>query len=314
MQMYKLSRRKWVAGLLGTAVVSAASRPEGTLVDAHVELTASDTTRFPHHADAPGPAPAADLRLYRAFIDRRTVDRAVLVQPEIYQDDHRYFEHCLKNEPSPGFFKGICLLDPIRPDAPERLEAMLAQNPNRIVGLRIVATDPPGTPPSSSGAIRNRDFHHGGMKAVWHKIHELGLIVQMDFHPHCAGRVYALAVYFQAVPVVLNFFGRPGAWNVAETEALLKLAQLPSTYLQISGLEYLAGRQPPLDEAVSFLKRSHYAFGPDRILWGGLGCSTPEFERALDLLETFLKDLPPTSHAKIRGLTAMKLFGFSASS
>ena len=37
-----------------------------------------------------------------------------------------------------------------------------------------------------------------------------------------------------------------------------------------------------------------------------------DFERALDVLETFLKEFSPTSHTESRGLTAMRLFGFKA--
>jgi hypothetical protein len=75
--MHKLSRRKWVAGLLGTAAVSAASRPEGALVDGHVELIASDKARHAMKVTEHGKAQGAILG--KAMSELKTGKGMVLV-------------------------------------------------------------------------------------------------------------------------------------------------------------------------------------------------------------------------------------------
>ena len=307
----RTSRRELLLGLAGS-VVAAAALSDDAIIDTHVELLASDKTRFPLHPHAPEAPPRTGLGLYRAFVRRSRLRHAVLVQPEAYQDDHRFLEHCFANEPAPGFFKGVCLLDPLASDAVSNLEKLMAKNPGRIAAVRIIASGDPGLPPSAGGPIRNRDFQQAGMKALWHKAHEAGLAMQLDFDPGFAGKVYSLAVHFQAVPVILNFFGRPGAGTMTESDELMHLARLPKSYLQLSGLQYLATREPDLDRAKLLLRRAYYTFGPDRILWGGLGRSSSEFQETASLLESLLEDIPEADRDKIRALNAMRLYGFTS--
>src|SRR5437899_3534816 len=143
-----LSRR----GLLFAAAgLSTSARPKGVLVDTHVHLF--DPQRIPYHPAATYKPPAAPLEGYVQFVREAKIDHTIIVHPEPYQDDHRYLEYCFAHEPSPGFFKGTCLFDPIAPRTPERLESLVKRNPGRIVALRIHEMRKPGTPPSASGAI-----------------------------------------------------------------------------------------------------------------------------------------------------------------
>jgi hypothetical protein len=47
------------------------------------------------------------------------------------------------------------------------------------------------------------------------------------------------------------------------------------------------------------------------MIWGGLGGSIPEFEREVQLFDLMFDFAPEPERAKIRGLTAKKLFAFS---
>ncbi len=306
------TRRAWIAGLFGTYACSAAPRPEGMIVDTHVHLFASDKTRFPYHPNAPYAPPAADLRAYKMFLDRSKLNHAVIVHPEPYQDDHRYLEHCLKNEPSPGFFKGTCLFDPIAPDTPDRLDELFQRYPGRIVAFRIHEMGERGSEPETSGAIKNRDLQHAGMKNTFHKCHELGLAVQMHFLPHYATRIFDLASQFEGVPLILDHLGRAGQGTPAEFEEVLRLARLPRCYMKFSGVNYSSQQGPPHADAKPIVRKILDAFGPDRIIWGGLGQSIDQFDQAVQIFEMQLSDLSDADRAKICGLNAMKLFGFAS--
>jgi predicted TIM-barrel fold metal-dependent hydrolase len=246
------------------------------------------------------------------FVDRSKINHAVIVHPEPYQDDHRYLEHCLKNEPSPGFFKGTCLFDPIAPDTPDRLEELFQRFPSRIVAFRIHEMGERGSAPETSGAIKNRDLRTAGMKNTWHKCHELGLAVQMHFLPHYATQIFDLASQFQGVTLILDHLGRAGQGTPAEFQDVLRLASLPRTSMKLSGVNYSSQQDPPHADAKPTVRKILDAFGTDRILWGGLGQSMDQFEQQIRIFDTQLADLSEADRTKIRGLNAVKLFGFAS--
>src|SRR4029453_17140078 len=101
---------------------------------------------------APLKPPPQPLGPYVEFTRQAGIGHAVIVHPEPYQDDHRYLEYCFGHEPSPGFFKGTCLFDPIAPSTPARMETLAKRYPGRIVALRIHENHKPGKPPTTVGA------------------------------------------------------------------------------------------------------------------------------------------------------------------
>jgi predicted TIM-barrel fold metal-dependent hydrolase len=73
-----------------------------------------------------------------------------------------------------------------------------------------------------------------------------------------------------------------------------------------------ASKQPfPHSDAKPLVKRVYEAFGPDRMIWGELGYSMAEFDRAEQLFDAMFDFAPEPERAKVRGLTSQKLFGFS---
>jgi predicted TIM-barrel fold metal-dependent hydrolase len=63
-------------------------------------------------------------------------------------------------------------------------------------------------------------------------------------------------------------------------------------------------------DARPLVKRVYDAFGADRMIWGGLGANLNEFEKAAELFDTMFAFAPEPERAKIRGLTAWKLYAF----
>ena len=241
------------------------------------------------------------------------IDHAVIVHPEPYQDDHRYLEHCFAHEPSPGFFKGTCLFDPLAPETPARMEALMRKQPGRIVALRIHSTRAAGTPASASGAIRERDLTTPAMRRTWEAAHRLGLAIQMHFVPCWAPQIGALAERFPKMPVILDHLARAGQGRPEEYAEVLRLARLPRVYMKFSGVAYSSREPWPHRDVKPLVRRTFDAFGPQRMIWGGLGMDMPSFEKAAALFEEMFDFASAQDRARIRGLNAMELYRFSNS-
>ncbi len=308
-----MTRRKLImgaAGVLPALPLTGAARPPGLLIDTHIHLFAADQERFPYHKNAPYQPPAADLEDYKPFVRQSKIDHAVIVHPEPYQDDHRYLEHCFQHEPSPGFFKGTCLFDPLAPGTPLRMEALVKKHPGRIVALRVHQMHGRDEQPWTSGAIKNRDIEGPHMKRLWRKAGDLGLAIQVHFTPWHAPRIANLARQFPDVRVVLDHLGRAGMGTAANYQEVLKLATLPNTIMKFSGWRYSSKQDHPYADAKPVVRRAYDAFGPDRMIWGGLGKSMEDFAKAVEVFELMFDFASEPDRAKIRGLTAKKLYQF----
>jgi predicted TIM-barrel fold metal-dependent hydrolase len=299
-----IGRRDFLA-MCSVPAVLRAERPAGLLIDTHVHLFAGDPKRFPYATNATYRPPAQPVEAYVAFARQAGIAHAVIVHPEPYQDDHRYLEYSFRQELSPGFFKGTCLFDPIAPGTPARMEELVKRNPGRIVALRIHENHKPGTPPTTSGAIRDRDLRAPAMLATWRQVQELELAIQMHFIPHYAPQIGELAARFPQVPVILDHLGRPAQGTPSEYEEVLNLARRPRTYMKFSGLEYAA----KLD-LKTLTRRIFDAFGPRRILWGMLGMNTAQFDQACAKFDELFTFASAGDRARIRGLNAAELFRF----
>lgn len=308
--MPSITRRTLLTSALAAPLLRAA-RPAGTLVDTHVHLFSSDPQRFPYPANAtyrPEPAP---LEAYVKFVAAARIDHTVIVHPEPYQDDHSYLEYCFANEPSKSFFKGTCLFDPIAPETLARIEALVKKHPGRIVALRIHEVRARNAPPSGSGAIKERDLASPAMETTWRKVSDLGIAIQMHFMPYFAPQIGALARKFPNTPVILDHLGRGGQGTPADYDEVLKLAKLPRVYMKYSGVEYSSKGKYPFADVQPLVRRAFDAFGPDRMIWGGLGASMQEFDKQVQLFDSMFHYAKESDRAKIRGGNAMKLYRFT---
>ncbi len=296
--------------LMGVPVLAMAARPKGLLIDTHIHVF--DPARFPYSPNATYQPAAKTLENYVKFVREMRLDHTVIVHPEPYQDDHRYLEYCFEHEPSPGFFKGTCLFDPLRPETPSRMAELAKRLPNRIVALRIHQNRKSGEPPwPVTKPIRERDMSDPAMKTSWRKAADLGFAIQMHFTPNHAPSIGKLAAEFRDVPVVLDHLARSGQGTPAEYDNVLALAKLPKVYMKFSGWVYSSKEPPPHKDIGPLVKRTFDAFGADRMIWGGLGHDTTQFENAVRVFETAFAFASEEDKAKIRGLTAKSLFHFS---
>jgi predicted TIM-barrel fold metal-dependent hydrolase len=289
-----LNRREWTATVFGSLArgQAAATAP---VIDTHIHLF--EPERFPYHANAVYRPPAQSLAEYAAFVKGSDITHTILVHPEPYQEDHRYLEYCFAHEPRPGFFKGTCLYDPLAPDTPARIKGVSA----RIVALRVHATEPDKYP-TRSGPIRDRDLASPEMRRAWKAAADRGIAVQLHLIPKFAPPVYKLAEQFPGMPVLLDHMARAAQGTEAEYGEVLRLAKLPRVYIKFSG--------PGFTLRPDWVRRAFDAFGPERMMWGGLGHSGAEYAKARAIFEQAFAFTTEKNRELIQGRNAAKLFGF----
>ena len=95
------------------------------IIEWNTHIFSPDLQRYPFHEKAAytpdvSIQPADPLGAYLAHMDQHGIDRAVLVHPEPYGDDHRLVLACLEQEQER--VKGTCLFYPKDPDAPRKME------------------------------------------------------------------------------------------------------------------------------------------------------------------------------------------------
>ena len=305
-----MHRRAFLFGSAASVLAAAPSaRPK---IDAHVHLFANDQARFPYHPSGTYRPAAAPLEDYNAFVRKaQTIAHTVIVHPEPYQDDHRYLEYCFANEPWPGFFKGTCLFDPTSADTPSRMADLVAKNRGRIVALRIHENRESGVPPTTSGPIRDRDLKHPNVRVTWRKAHDLGLAIQMHMIPLHAPEVAALAKELSNTPVIIDHLSRAGQGTPEQYDRVLAMSKLGNVWMKFSGVNYSSKQPSPHRDAKPLVRKTFDAFGPDRMIWGGVGMNMADFERNCAMFDELLDFASEADRRKISSGTAARLFKFS---
>src|SRR5689334_14232197 len=183
--------------------------------DAH--MFSRDRQRYPLHPRATytpdESALAADpLAAYLERMGREGIDRAVLVQPEPYGDDHRLLLDCLAREPQR--LRGASLFYPRDPDAPRKLAELVRREPH-IVALRF-------------HAHRGKESYLGsfadaGVRALWRAAAELGLIVELHIGPDYAAQAAEAIAAYPGVPVLIDHLAEPQMGSPVEYAEVLGL-------------------------------------------------------------------------------------------
>jgi predicted TIM-barrel fold metal-dependent hydrolase len=300
-----MNRRAFLA-VSAAAAAQAQQRPP--TVDAHIHLFSPDQEIFPYHPNAVYQPEPASLAGYLPFVAEAGIDGVIIVHPEPYQDDHTYLEYCFKAEPSEMFFKGTCLFDPTDASTPDRMAELVERNPERIVALRIHITRERDAAPTNEGPIRDRDLTKRQVRDTIRAAHKLGLAIQFHMIPAHAATVHFLAAEFSQTVIVIDHLARSGFGTPAEFAQVMDMATLPNVYMKFSGVGYSSRQDYPYRDTRALVRDVFEAFGPDRILWGGLGKTISDFNLQSELLKETFAFTSAANIAKIRGGNAMRLW------
>ncbi|HEX3132926.1 MAG TPA: amidohydrolase family protein, partial [Planctomycetota bacterium] len=206
------------------ACATTRAKPKPMIVDTHVHCFAAPAdARFSLHQRAPyRPTAEATPDHLLACMNSAGVDRAIIVQPEPYQDDHRWLEHCLTV--GAGRFKGTCLFFAEDPDAATKLAALAKRAP--LIAARVHAYAP-GRMPA---------FEKPELRALWRAAADAGLAMQIHFEPRWAPGFVPLIDEFPSTTVIIDHLGRPLQGTPEEHAVVVRWADMPNTVVKLSAI------------------------------------------------------------------------------
>lgn len=266
------------------------------IIEWNAHMFSADTERFPFHPRAayrPGPSnlspdPLAD---YLQRMKQEGIDRAVLVHPEPYGDDHLLILDCLRRKPD--LFRGTCLFYPDDPKAPAKMETLVRDVPH-MVATRFHAHRGKEQYLSS--------FADAGVRAIWEKAGELGLIIELHIGPNYAAQAAEAIRAYPDVKVLIDHLAEPHMGNAVEFAHVLDLASFDNVYMKLSGLNHFSKDAPLYHSAKPFTRRVVDAFGPDHLVWGS---GTP------GIVDAHLDQCSEADRNKVKGDNLARLLGFS---
>lgn len=225
-------------------------------------MFSQDTATYPFHAQATYQPKESDrsadpLADYMQHMQNEGIDRAILVHPEPYGDDHSLVLDCLQREPD--LFWGTSLFYPKDPDGPEKLHALVKKQP-KIISTRFHAHR------TSSSYLDS--FDDAGVRALWAAAAELGLIVELHIGPNYAAQTATLIQSHPDTLVLIDHLAEPHMGNAVEYADVLALSRFDNVYMKLSGLNHFADDAPLYPSAKDFTQLVVDAFGADRMVWG----------------------------------------------
>ena len=225
-----------------------------------------------------------------AHMDDEGIERAVLVHPEPYGDDHRLILECLEREPRR--FLGTSLFYPKDPEAPQKLADLVAAHP-QVIATRFHA---------HRGKESYLDsFDDPAVRNLWGKAVELGLIIELHIGPDYAAQVAGVLRDFPDSTVLIDHLAEPHMGDAVEFAHVLDLALYDQVYMKLSGLNHFAQDEPLYRSAQPFTRRVIAAFGPDRMVWGS---GTP------GIVDAHMEQYSEADRAKVKGGNLVRLLGF----
>ncbi len=256
------------------------------VIEWNAHMFSRDQGRYPFHPRAaytPDVSRLTDdpLAAYLERMAQERIDRAVIVHPEPYGDDHRLVLDCLRREPDR--LKGTCLFYPKDPDAPRKMEDLVRREP-RIVALRFHA--------HRGKEMYLDSFADPGVRALWQRAGELHLIIELHIGPNVAAQVREVLREYPDFPVLIDHLAEPKIGNAVEYADVLGLAQFDNVYMKLSGLNHFASDAPLYLSARPFTRLVADAFGPDRMVWGS---GTPQ------IVDAHLDHLSGSDRNRVKG-------------
>ena len=266
------------------------------IVEWNHHVFSPDTEAYPLHERASyrpdmSRFPADPLGAYLQHMQAEGIDRAVVVHPEPYGDDHRMVLECL--ERAPDILLGTSLFYPRDADAPGKLADLVAQQP-KIISTRFHA--------HRGKATYLDSFADGGVRALWERAVDLGLIIELHIGPDFAGQVAQALRDIPETVVLIDHLAEPHWGSGVEFADVLELAQFDRVYMKLSGLNHFAQDAPLYESARAFTRRVIAEFGPNRMVWGS---GTPR------IVDAHMPEYSAEERARVKGLNLIDLLKWS---
>ena len=264
------------------------------IIEWNTHMFSRDVGRFPFHEKAVYTPDVSRLALdpladYLSRMDAEGIDRAVLVHPEPYGDDHSLVLDCLDREKDRLW--GTCLFYPEDPDAKNKLRDLIDVQP-RIVALRFHA--------HRGKEMYLDSFLDSGVIRLWQTAVELGLIIELHIGPNFGREVGEVIRNHPRSRVLIDHLGEPHMGSAVEYADVLALAGFDHVYMKLSGINHFCDDGPLFPSARNFTRQVVDAFGPERMVWGS---GSP------GIVDAHLGHLLDPDRRKVKGENLLRLLG-----
>lgn len=266
------------------------------IIEWNHHMFSSDTAKYPFHPNAayvPGPERRSGNPLsdYLLRMKDEGIDRAVIVHPEPYGDDHSLALDCVKAKPD--LFKTTALFYPKDSEAPSKLEKLLADNPDILVAHRFHAHEGKRTYLDS--------FADETVQELWEVAGSAGIINELHIDSSYAAQVEVLIKDNPSYPVLIDHLAEAKYGSGPDFGAVIELAKYPNVYMKLSGLNHFAVDEPHYESARPFTRWVADAFGPERVVWGS---GTPK------IVDAHLSNWSESDRDLVKGGNLQNLLGF----
>lgn len=230
------------------------ARPPGAAtVDSHAHVWSLDPNAYPWQPTfgyVPTAPATPDALL--ASMDACGVAHAILVQPSVYDSDHRFLLKTVREHADR--FLPIGLVDPADPAAIEDAGSLVEAG---CVGLRVNL--------SSDSRRAARQAH----APAWAALSNVGVPICLRAAPAHHELVLEILRRHERTRFIVDHLGLPEpAAPAAAVRRLGELAGLEHCWLKIAGLAQLSTCAPPHRDVWPLVRAAIRLFGVSRLIWG----------------------------------------------
>ena len=268
------------------------------IVDAHAHIWRPVTPGSSSIATIVSGEADISVELFRKTLDQHGVDRSVLVQPVYPGEDNSYVAETAVREPDK--FAAVCVVDPRKPEAAQRLAYWVTERGCRGLRLR----------PQIAG--EEASFGDPATFPLWEAAERLGIVVNLLCNFEHLGTAAKLAERFPDVPIIVDHLAHPPMpISAAEMQPLLNLSRFSRVYAKLSGFYYFSSEDYPYLDCVELVRALYDQFGPQQLLWGSdfpHVTARSGYDRALSIVEQAFKWLTADERQLILGDNALRLY------
>lgn len=251
------------------------------VIDSHAHVWSEDIARYPRRRNASPSPPAlsATVDSLLAAMDEANVERAVLVQPSIYGNDHSYLRDAIAV--APQRFAAVALIDPFAANGAELLAQLADTLPLRGIRLHL------------KGLAAREAVESPRTGQLLRAATDRGLTLSVLTDPSGLQDIDRLAGRHPALDVVVDHLGSPARGGLAGPtyhRALERLGQTENVHLKISGFYSFSTQPYPHADCQPLVHFVLDSFGPARLVWGSdfpyvrMACSYARCREQLDVL------------------------------
>lgn len=235
------------------------------IIDTHPHVMTAPSQPYPHQpvgGKQSGWSRDVDLdgAALAAMMDAAGVAKAALVQTStVYGPDNSFLADTVAERP--GTFVGVCSVDALAADAPDKLRYWIRER--GLSGARLF---------SASAAIGVLfDVDDPRLEPFWLRAQELAIPVDLQVRYPAIAAVRRVLDRYPAARVVLDHLGGTpvtGGPRYQAASDLLDLAACSRAYVKFANHNLEAADEADGSSAEGFLAHVVAAFGADHVMWG----------------------------------------------